>query len=337
MSHFIEDDKKVIKTTRGYIFMLLGGDNNVTESKWVGGKKKWAEVRAREWFHYNHTILEATEAEIMAFCQEAFGAEPDHEVHKRNNKWLYRKDMPNYFRSGIRHAQSLEQLIRANPGQTLNACITIYETASSCSSVSELHKCLRTTEELEAWLDEAKVLRAKHQTDGKECYIRLKFDGTKPLIYGCAENIGQVVIKHTSHNHPGYVCSYMKDNSISFTQDLEKAVVFESEEAARAAIGNSWRNIKFVSLVSQKKAVKPKTYCLQFGAGSMNNYFFYKSTSSKVYGTPFATSAKLFSSEKEATATAKRLRDRGCGESRYGKFFVVNTTDKAASSWQFNH
>ena len=30
MSHYIEDDKKVIKTSRGFIFMCLGGDNNVS-------------------------------------------------------------------------------------------------------------------------------------------------------------------------------------------------------------------------------------------------------------------------------------------------------------------
>lgn len=33
VSHYIEDDKKVVKTSRGYIFMCLGGDNNVSATR----------------------------------------------------------------------------------------------------------------------------------------------------------------------------------------------------------------------------------------------------------------------------------------------------------------
>ena len=255
MGYFIEYDKKVIKTTRGYIFMCLGGANNVTESKWYNGK--WHEVRARSWFHYNHTILEAPEDVIMAFCMDAYSGDPDYEVHKRAGKWVCRKDMPNYFRDGMRRAQTLEQILRANRGQTLDAFVAYYETKGSFSYKTEMSKCLRTTEELEKWLDEAKSLREKYLADGKDCDIRLSFCGNEPLRYGTPENVGKVVIKSTSRKYTSYVCSYITNKSLSYTGELEKAVVFESEEVARAEVGPYWNDIKFVSLENQQKAARP--------------------------------------------------------------------------------
>lgn len=327
MSYFIEYDKKVIKTTRGYIFMCLGGDNNVSEPKWINGK--WREVRARSWFHYNHHILEAPEEAIMAFCMDAYSGDPDYEVHKKGGKWVYRKDMPNYFRDGMRRAQSLEQLIRANRGQTLDGCVAYYETRDSISYKTEMNKCLRTTEELEKWLDQARPLREKYLAEGKECYIRLSFCGNEPLRYGTPENAGKVVIKSTSRKHSSYVCSYIPSKQICFEPDLEKAVVFESEEAARAAVGPCWENIKFVSLESQQKAAKaaqkPKPFLIQFGAGKLSGNFLARTTKNTVYGSRDADRAKKFATEKEATSFAQSLRDRGCDEARYGKFALVNT------------
>lgn len=325
MSYFIEYDHKVIKTTRGFIFMLLGGDNNVTESKWVGGKKKWAEVRARSWFHYNHEILEAPKDTIMAFCESCYSGNPEYQVHMKGGKWLYQKDMHNYFLNGIRRAQTLEQLIRANRGQTLDASVRHWPDKNSCSSVTELSKCLRTTQELEEWLDLAKPLREKYLADGKDCYICLSFCGEKPLVYGCAENVGEVVVKTTSRKSPGYVSDYITGRQISFTDDLEKALVFESEEEARAAIGNCWNHIKIVSLASQERADKPKPYLLQIGAGKLGGCYLSKTTKNTVYGSWSQDGAKRFASEKEATQFAQSLRNRGCDETRYGKFTLVNT------------
>ena len=255
MSYFIEFDKKVIKTTRGYIFMRLGGDNNVSEPRWINGRRR--EVYARSWFHYNHTILEAPEDAIMAFCMDVYSGDPDYTAFKKAGKWVYRKNMPNYFRDGMRRAQSLEQLIRANRGQTLDAFVACYETKGSIIYKAEMSKCLRTTKELEKWLDEAKSLREKYLADGKDCDIRLSFCGNEPLIYCTPANVGKVVIKSTSRRNCSYVCRYITGKQLSFDGNLEKAVVFESEEVARAEIGPYWKGIKFVSLENQQRAARP--------------------------------------------------------------------------------
>ena len=325
MSHYIEDDRKVIRTSRGFVFMCLGGDNNVTEQKWVGGKKQWAEVRARSWCHLNHQILEATEPEIMDFVQRVYSGDPEHEVFKKGGKWMCCKDMPNYFRDGMRRAQSLEALLLANRGQSLEGSVVVYPDKDSLSRNTELQRYLHTTQELEGWLDEAKLLRQKHLADGKDVYIHLTFSGKEPLRYGAGEKSCEVVVKSTSRKSNSYVCSFIHGRQISFTGDLEKALVFESEEAARAAIGNCWDKIKFVSLASQQKAYKPKPYLLQIGAGKLGGCYLSKTTKNTVYGSWTQDGAKKFASEKEATQFAQSLRDRGCDEARYGKFTLVNT------------
>lgn len=328
MSYFIEDDHKVIKTTQGYIFMLLGGDNNVTESKWVGGNKKWAEVRARSWFHYNHQILNEPESVIMAFCERSFDAQdPEHQLFMKGGKWLCNKDMSNYFRNGMKRAQTLDQLILANRGQSLDVSVRHWPDKDSYSSVTELSQFLHTTEELEAWLGLAKPLREKYLADGKDCYICLSFCGTKPLRYGAPENVGKVVIKATSRHSPGYVRDYIYNRQLSFTKNLDEAMVFDSEENARLAIGSCWRGIKFVSLESQQKANKPKPFILQFGSGKLGGQYLSRTTKNTTYGTFSQERAKKFTTDKEAIRYAKFLRERGCDEGRFGKINLVNSED----------
>ena len=328
MSYYIEDDKKVIKTSRGYIFMCLGGDNNVTEHIFVGGKKKWAEVRARSWCHLNHQILEATEPEIIAFCQRVYAGDPEREVFKKGGKWVCRKDMPNYFRDGMRRAQSLETLLQANRGQVLNAYVRIYQDKDSCDATNEMQEFLHTTQELEDWLDKAKQMYRTNIADGKECYICLSFSGREPLRYGSANKGGEVVVKATSRKYNSYICDYIYGKQISFTGELEKALVFESEEDARAAIGNCWQDIKFVSYESQvKKANKP--FMLLFVGGNLGGSYLRKQSSTKVYGSMGPEGAMKFGSEKEATRYAQKLRDKGWDLSRCKSFVLVNSADNS--------
>lgn len=328
MSHYIEDDKKVIKTARGYIFMCLGGDNNVTESVWVGGNKKWAEVRARSWCHLNHQILEATDVEIMAFCQRVYGGDPEHEVFKKNGKWVCNKDMPNYFRDGIRRAQSLEALIQANRGQCLDASVRVYPDKDSISYKTQRSCCIRTTKDLEEWLDEAKPLRQMHLDAGRDCYICLSFYGNKPLVYGTEDSKEQVVLKSTRRGDNSYICDFIHGRQISFTQDLDKALVFENAEDAWAAIGTCWQNIKAVSFTSQTREVN-KPFVLLFGSGNSGlcGFFLRKQSRTKVYGSATAEKAMHFANQNAAVRYATELREKGWDASRCKEFILVNTKD----------
>ena len=319
MGFYIEDDKKVIKTSHGYIFMCLGGSNNVTTHTWVGGKKGWAEVRAREWMHLNQQILNATESEIMDFCQRVY-TDPEEEMFKKGSKWLLGKDMPNYFKSGIQRAQSLEDLLSANPGQALYGSIRRYSDKDTFAGVKEIEKSFKTTAELEEWLEQANALRQKYLADGEDCYIHLYFSIPEPLRYNTTEKDSRQIVVKSGNS---FVESYIKDSRLSFTGELEKAFIFDSVEAAKAAIGNCWRNVKFVSLEGQQKA-QNKQFSILFQGGTLNGLFLQKQTSRKVYGTAYTKSAKKFASEREATRYAQALRDKGYDRTRCNQFVLVN-------------
>lgn len=326
MRYYIEDDKKVIKTSRGFIFMCLGGDNNVTESRWRNGK--WYEVRARSWCHMNHQILEAPEAEIMDFCQRVYTGDPEYQVFKKGGKWVCYKDMPNYFRDGMRRAQSLEALLQANRGQSLEGTVVVYASKASCDRNSELHMFLHTTQELEDWLDEAKALYQRRIADGKDCYIHLEFSGNEPLRYGASDKTCEVVIKSTSKRSRSYLCSFIYNRQISFTDDLEKALVFESEEDAWNAIGRCWKDLKAVSYASQtKEANKPFLLLFRGGNSSLAGSYLQKRSSAHLWGTREPRYAMTFATLNAATRYAQELRDKGWGDSRIQQFIVVDNRD----------
>lgn len=205
MSYFIEYDKKVIRTTRGYIFMTLGGDNNLTTSKWAGPKRKWIEVAVRSWNGPIERILEASETEIMDYCHDVYDQYPDYEAFKCRGKWIYHKDMERYFKNGMTHAQPLEDLIRANPGQFLSGYVCVYPSRDSFTSEKYLERDMVTTPDLEQWLDEAKLLRERYLSDGKSCHIYLSFCGEEPLVYARKPKDCQIVVKS---NCSGYLCKY---------------------------------------------------------------------------------------------------------------------------------
>ena len=330
MSIYIEDDRKVIQTSRGYIFMCLGGDNNVTEARWVGGKRGWTEARARFWSHLNHQILEATEPEIMAFCERVYSGRPEHDVFRKGGKNVLCKEMPNYFRSGIRRAQSIETLLAANRGQSLEGTVIVYPTKGSCSNTREMSQFLHTTQELEEWLDLARVAYRQHIADGTECYIHLAFSGNEPLRYACSngDSDTEIVIKDKSRKHNSYVCDFIPGRQLSFTGDLEKALIFDSEESARAAIGSCWRDIRIVTYASQLKAVS-KPFIILFGSGALCGRYLQKQSSTKVYGSLAADRAMHFASIAAATRYAEGLRAKGWDATRCKEFTVIDTRDNS--------
>lgn len=319
MSYEIIYDKKFISTSRGYIPMILCGPNNVTECKLTSNGRS-IEVRVRSWCHYNSDILEATEPEILAWAEKHFSENPEYEAFKQNGAWVYRRQMQNWFRSGCRKAQTLESLLTANRGESLRAHVFYYPDPDSCAQEQLLATSLCTTETLEKWLDEARDKVKELAGNGITAYIHLSFWSDKPLVYA-SQAKGSVVVK----NKNSFLCKYEYNKSLSFTPNFEDAVVFESEESARAAIGNTWRDVKFVSYDAQKKkADTPKAYVLQFGAGRLRGSFLKKRTRTRIYGTWSQDNARGFTSVKDALRQVEEIRKSGYTEEMCGKFSLIN-------------
>ncbi len=134
-----------------------------------------------------------------------------------------------------------------------------------------------------------------------------------------------VVIKNNSRKNPMYLSDFVTNRQISYTRNFDDALVFDSEEEARIAVGNCWRDIKIVSLDSQIKANKPKPYVLVIGKGKLGGQYLSKTTKNTTYGSFALSCAKRFATEREAIQYVHFMRKRGCDETRYGKFTLENT------------
>lgn len=320
MSYYIEDDCKVIRTPNGYIFMSLGGDNNVTTSKWVGGNRKWVEVRARNWCGPRMDMLDQPESVILKRCRCIYGDTPEYEAFKRNGKWVYHKEMERYYRNGMRRAQPLEDIIRANPGQALIATVLAYD--KDYCSTKYMEKWLYTTDDLENWLAEARIFCDRNKAKWKDISIYLSFCGEDRLVYAPIQKAVKTVVKHKSG---GYLSSYIPGKQLKFSSNLDDAVVFASEDEARTALAVNFKDIRYVSLESQRKAAA-KTFVLLCDS-QLGGLYFSHCTSRKLYTTTGVSNAMHFSSENEAIRYVRNLRDKGYSLDRVGYFELLNTAD----------
>lgn len=324
MSYYIEDDHKVIKTSRGFIFMTLGGDNNVTTSKWVGGNRGWIEVRARSWCGPCEEILDQPEQVILDYCHRVYGDSPEYQSFKKNGKWVYHKEMEQYFRSGMRRAQPLEDIIRANPGQALIATVMTYDDDHPFGE-KHTEQWLYNTVDLENWIDEAKAFSHDNKASYKDVSIYLSFCGENRLVYAPANKETQTVVKN---KHGGYVNSYIAGKELQFSSNLDDALVFSSEKDARSSLGVVWKELRYVSLASQQKAAE-KNYVLLFGEGKLSNMILTKCSKKSIYGSFDLKSARRFASKAEAVCYVNRLREKRFDESLTGKFSLMNVTDRS--------
>ena len=150
MGYTIIDSRTFIKTTRGIIPLALGGSNNCTEVIYDKNSKR-REVRERHWFiMMGRNALELPEEEFMAKINDTF-AENDTECMVYGSKWLNGAQTRKWFARAVKDAASLEDILAGNPGvNDLNVTLMPYTSGEHL-----LWKYVRTTDELEVWLDDA--------------------------------------------------------------------------------------------------------------------------------------------------------------------------------------
>ena len=303
MSYTIVYDRKFIRTSRGFIPMILSGSNNCTEQVWRGGR--YVERRAREWWSWTPTPLplkDLPESEylkaISAHCADSSG----YELCKWQGNWLYESQWGKWFKRGCATARTLEEYLAYNRDQSFVGRIVVYPDRNKVSSQHELYAYLHTTQELEDWLDQAHTrlpeLKKELGADG-DAYIYLCFDGNEPLVMGPRKVEGPVVAKRGS----GYVTSYLTGKSLSLSPDPAAAIVFNSVEDAQTKLGSCW-DLKYIKASG---ALREKNYILQFREGRFGHGYLRKRTSGFLYATYNTELARRFRSKDEVIQYARKL------------------------------
>ena len=272
MSYTIVYDRRFLKCKDRYIPLALYGDNNVSEINYRTGK----EIRCRSWgtFIYDYEMLLGTEEKIMEIVGR-YHPKGSHggEGFKFHGNWMDDAAVYRFFENGIRDAMIIEDIAWQTGENSVVAEIKAYQKDYTYDeTLSSKQVYLHTSDEIFTWVENAKKVRQELLDSGKakSAYVCLGFSGSEPLKVSVIRerNIPYVAEYRKRLGKGRLVKSYVEqvDSSrMSYTQDHEKALVFQSIDDAYLHIPRWAReNIMLVPAETISKRVKraPGKYVL---------------------------------------------------------------------------
>jgi len=318
MGYTIVYGRQFLRTTRGIVPLVLCGSNNCTEL--INGR----EVRVRDWnVFYSGKMVELSDLDFLNMVRDLHKDGQESQCFKFRGKWIDDKGAVKFFENGVRTAVSIEEIVKRLPYQSLSCYLSVWPNDSGNNHDSgnriELEQCnIKTTLELEKWIDQAKA-RRQELTDCST-YICIHFWGKKPLKLGNQPNSkGQVIAKLSN----GYVYDYTKDLSIRYSKDIMKAIVFDSVEEALEKIGTNF-GLKFISAANQT----PRNFAIRVIGGNSHCVYVKKKTAKYLKTSRSTDTAKMFISRRSAEKYIETML-----QGRFEKvkdFEVVNITELAA-------
>jgi hypothetical protein len=292
MSYSILYDKVFLATTRGITPLILSGDNNVYERTYSGRER-----RARNWGPlYNGRFLDLPANELIKKAEELFADDAD-EIFMYRNKWIGSMEVIQMMQTGVKTAVSLEQLQAVNPHLSLQVYVSVWPADGSnypdgSWSKRFLDKYIRTTDELEQWIDVAREFVAE-STD--RCYFVLSF-GDEPISKPSTPIDGSVLVKKKNM----YLCQHKNGHSSTFSSNIAEAIVFESVANAQEQVDPvTLYKTRFVK-AGNKTEAKAKKWVLRLERGSSRSDYFQKKSRSGLHPCRAPEIARHFATENAA-------------------------------------
>lgn len=303
MGHTIIDCRTFIKTTRGIIPLVLGGSNNCYDI--VRGKDfKLRELRERYW-SVLLDLVELPEEEILAKFENLI---PDNSIEcwVYNGKWLNGAQAQKWFARGVNDAAPLEDILSSNPGiGHLFLALMSY-----ASSERLLERRVKTTDELEGWLDEARETVKEHEG----YHIFMSFSdlrrGERLRPVRKREVRGPLVVQKRGY---GYVAVFNKMDghmTVQYVKDARAAIIYPSAEAAAEAMGDLIGRFGLELKSVTHKMMAPRPYAVQCTSGAYAGKYLQKTVRNGLMYTSFANQAQKFVSEKDAAVKIAALQGR---------------------------
>lgn len=324
MSYEILYDRKFIRTSRGIVPMVLSGSSNCTETAWNSRGKAYERLERHWWAWVPRTLStkDHPEADYLNAIANICGERgSDYELARWNGQWLTCRQWHRWFRNGCNSAMSIEEYLSSNHSQSFNAYISIYTGADRFTHTQEMEVFIRTTEELESWLDKAndREKEIRSELNGAcNIYLCLSFSSNEPLKMSPREVKGEVVAKRRN----SFLKDYEKDRCLIFTSNPLEAKVFPSIEIAKQELGSGWTSVRFVKAAKQ---LHPMNYSLRVLHGRLSGRYILRKTKGHLFPAFSIDDAKRFPSRSAAINFAKETAKRGF---RIGETIsVVNVLD----------
>ena len=296
MSYDIIYGRQFIRTTRGIIPLVLGGSNNCT--MFYGGK----EIRERHWFvPYGDDWIDCPEAALLEKAEKRLGGpeRSKEECLVIGSKWVNCGEFLRYLQNGVKNARPIEEIGNLRPGQHLSCLLAHYKTIDAPWE-RELQQDIRTTSELELWIDRAKKRKAELLANGaaKCICIWISLQGIRPLCIDRAAKSsgisGAVLAKYKGH----YV-ERVDGRRVQICDSIARALEFESIEAAKILLPTLSSPYRFVSVKNKAKDAE-KRCVLRVTEGLRAGLYLRRRCARSLYFTDDAKNAKRFSSESAA-------------------------------------
>lgn len=307
MSYEIMYDRKFIRTTRGFIPMILSGSNNCTEIRYsLSGRR--SERRERHWWAWipkSMPFKDHTEAEYLKQIDILTKDTPNHELFRWNGNWLTDRQWRKWFQKGCKAALTLEEYRASNRVCSFVGYISVNYGIDE-PDATELKQYIHTTEELEHWLDQANAkVKEIHEAATGKCatYISLEWDINEPLDVPAVAPVGAVVAK----NGDRYLVEYEKGKRLVFNSDAAAAIVFPSVEEAKEQIGLGWKKLRFVNAERQ---MRERNFVLMANTGIYSGCYIRRRTKNYLHFTRLTADAKRYATKAEAIRYAKELAMR---------------------------
>lgn len=304
MSHEILYGRQFVRTTHGYIPMVLAGASNCTMPNWTG-----KEIMERQWFSIcRDSVVNATEAELLGYAEALYKGDLDRDLCRTSSgKWMTGANMIQFYKNGIKNAKSLEELNLLRPYTSLCCKIATYNPQDGYKEYLSMTTYCRTTDALEKWLDKAKALCASNGG-----HLDFSFSGHKPLRTEAAKfGTGKPVIVKYGRSY----LTEVSESQACFSRKAEDALVFTSIEVACANPAvRKWlhrnensKQMQFVPVSTNRKLPKEKNFCLKVTGGRHSGLYIQKlSPRSIVFTWSKNSGPKAFASEKEAIKWAEK-------------------------------
>lgn len=296
MSYEILYGKSFIKTPKGRIVPLtLHGSNNCTE--FVNGR----EVLERNWGCFvPDSFLYLPQDEFLKACRDKYPDSPDndYEAFKAGSKWVYRKDLIKWFEHGIKNAGFLEEYrTKSNMPVKLTCYICLYLPDEN-KYKQGYERIVKTSKELDEWIDCIESEKYKIQTEfGYQSCVVFDIKGERQPLHLQKDIKGPVACCI----RPGSYLFKYDENSMTFSPNVNTAIIFDSIEDAKNKLGEErfYRN-KFV----KAENLKFKPFVIKI---EDNDIYFRKRSRKYIYKTSNIQSAYGFLTEKAAQKYIQKL------------------------------
>lgn len=265
MSYDIVYARQFIRCSKGIIPLVLIGPSNCYTPTYKGRER-----RVREWAPLFRDPVMSEDA-LMQTVESCCGRQYQ-EHFKWHSKWVDDKGFRSFVRNGIRDAMTIEEILSASSMNALHCKLTIW-TKPDSHRFEDLSKAVRTTQELEDWLDEAQqYYEARHEEES--IYFDMRFMTDQPLkIHKPAASATPVV----AMNKNAYIRA-VTPTSISMSPDPNDALVFASQAEAYAQIPQYFHNkLRYVKAECVQKK-KEWCYVIRVESGTHTGRFVQKLT-----------------------------------------------------------